>query len=150
MFPVMPCSSIQLQKANAPCGAQAATTWPAERQCSPAPPLNLEPLLCCPLFHFLPAEGRGTVRVRSSPPISSVPVSRLHLIPKEPLILSLGVSCRLQGSGAPCRVSGPQTSVLKNVLGMQRPYADLMLWTWLWIRQVRRSWGVRGSLKSQI
>lgn len=86
----------------------------------------------------------------SSPPISSVPVPRLHLLPKELLILSLGVSSRLQGSGAPCDISGPQTLVLKNVLGMQRPCPDLVLWTWLWIRQVRRSWSVHGSLESQI
>lgn len=119
-FLVMPGSSIQFAKrkcsAKGPGCLGASLSSHAEAL---HPQLNLEPLLCCPGSHFLPAEV-------GEPPSPTIPGARSPscLLPKKPLlILGLGHTSRnshqqpnSQGSGAPFSTSSPHTWGFKNVL----------------------------------
>lgn len=121
LFLVMLYSSVQLQKANAPRGAQAAYHLGALTggavQPPPHPRLNLEPLLCCPVSRCRPAEVRGRCQEPSSSTVPSVQVSRLHFVPeKPPSILGPGWRWGVPARKWDASVCGPQTWVFKNVL----------------------------------
>lgn len=77
--------SVQLQKANVPCGARLLLPW-GPLSSTLHPPLNLEPLLFCPVSYSLPLP----VSEWSSPTTPRVQVSRLCFLPKRPLLI-LGV-----------------------------------------------------------